>query len=648
MEEPQEGIARRLAALWFADLVEFTRLAREDEDAALASVRALQEVARKAAESHGGRIVKFLGDGAMAEFPSAYGALASALDVSESIRSDDTGEAPRLRIGVHAGEIATAADGDVYGDDVNLAARIQAVAEPGQVVVSEAIARQLRRRRAFAFDPLGARSVKGLSEPVVLYAARRAREGERRPPAAAVPPRSIAVLPFANLSPDPENEYFSDGVTEEILTTLARIGELKVISRTSAMRYKGTSKSVREIGAELGVATVLSGSVRRAAGRVRITAQLVDARSDEHLWADRYDRELEDIFEIQSDVAERIVEALHVLLTPGEKARAIATTPTDQVAYNAYLKGLFHLARRGPQDLEAAIRCFERAVTEDRDYAPAWGGSAMAWVLLSHWGPDRVEAARSRGLEAAERTLALDPGHGPAHAARAQIRILDRDWAGAERDLDRAVELAPGDANARQWRAELLACMGRFDPAFAEIRKARELDPLSLAVATEEGNVALLSGRVERAEEIYRHAIDLDPTFRPARYKLFELLVHEGRWREAVEEFVLLGEMARREAETVLEEIDRTGPVALVDPVLELEGDLAWSWCQRAIYLSRLGRLDEAFEALDRSAEKGDWYLVRMAVTPYARYLREDPRFRVYLERVGLAEVAERAQGSVA
>ncbi|MDX1623369.1 MAG: adenylate/guanylate cyclase domain-containing protein [Gemmatimonadota bacterium] len=636
-------IHRRLAAVWFADLVGFTRLAGVDEDTALASVRALQEAAKVAAEDHGGRIVKFLGDGAMAEFPSAHGAVASALDLSETIEGD-TGEEPRLRVGIHAGEIATGEDGDVYGDDVNLTARIQTAAEPGQVVASDAIARQLRRRRTFAFDPLGARSFKGVSEPVAIFSVRRMGEGERPAPPEAAPARSIAVLPFANLSADPENEYFSDGVTEEILTSLARIEELKVISRTSVMRYKGTSKSVREIGAELGVATVLEGSVRRAGGRVRITAQLIDARTDEHLWVDRYDRELEDIFEIQSDVAERIVEALHVFLTPREKARAIASTPTDQIAYHAYLKGLSRLARREPRDLRAAVQCFERAVEVDPDYAPAWAGSAMAWVLQLHWGPHIYEEARARGLEAAERTLDLDPGLGTAHAARAQVRIFDLEWDGAEADLDRAVELAPGDANARQWRAEFLACMGRFDQAFAEIRRARELDPLSLAVATEEGNVALLAGRVERAEGIYRRAIDLDPTFRPARYKLFELLLYESRWEEAIEQLVLVGERTPEEAETVMEEVERTGPEALLDPILELSGDLAWSWCYRAIVLSLLGRLDEAYEALDRSVETGDWYLVRIAVTPFARELRQDPRFLPFLDRIGLADVAGRAR----
>lgn len=634
-----DSLQRRLSAVWFADLVGFTRLAAEDEDAALESVRELQDAARTAVQDHGGRVVKFLGDGAIAEFPSAHGAVASALDLFDAMKRN--GENPRLRVGVHAGEIATGDDGDVYGDDVNLTSRIQSAAESGQVVTSDTIARQLRRRRAFTFDPLGVRSLKGVTEPVMLYAVRRAGEKGRSARVATASTHSIAVLPFANLSPDPDNEYFSDGVTEEILTLLARIEELKVISRTSVMRYKRTDKSVREIGAELGVATVLEGSVRSAAGRVRITAQLIDARTDEHLWADRYDRELEDIFAIQSDVAERIVDALHLLLTPREKARAIASSPTDVVAYQAYLKGRYHLARREPDDLRAAVRCFERSVATDPHYAPAWVGRAMAWLLQFPWVSHESGGPRDRGLEAAERALELDPESGPAYAVRAQIRSFDLDWKAAERDLERAVELAPGDADVRQWRAEFLACMGQFDHAFTDIRKARELDPLSLAVATQEGNVALLTGRVRRARDIFQSVIDLDPTFRPARYKLFELLLYEGSWSEAIEQSVLLGEMSRAAGESVREDVERYGAEALVDHAVRLKSNLSWSYCQRAIFLSHLGHQDEAFEALDRAAERGDFYMVRMGVTPYIRDLRKDPRFLPFLERIGLAEVAE-------
>ena len=638
-----QEIDRRLAAVWFADIVGFTPLADRDEDAALETVAEFQAAARKAVESRGGRVVKFLGDGALAEFASARTALEAALDLCRSFPPPGSRGTSSIRIGLHVGEVASAADGDLYGDGVNLAARIQAAAGPGEVVVSEDAARALRHSRGFRFHALGLRELKGYAEPVPLFRALPADPGEPGEPSPAppghagteAPERSIAVLPFANLSPDPGQDYFSDGVTEEILTSLARIEGLKVISRTSIMRYKGSSASLREIGRELGVATVLEGSVRHANTRVRITAQLIDAETDAHLWAERYDRDLEDIFAIQTDVAERIVEALQGRLSPRDRTRLAPAAPADRKAYEETLRGRWFANRRTPEDLARAIEHFERAIAADPAHAAAHAGVATASVLLLHWERAGSRPARDRAVAAAERAIGLDAGAPEPWAARGMARIFDRAWAAAESDFRRAIDLGPGDAQARQWLAHLLACLGRFEEAIVEIDRALELDPLSLAVLTEAGNVRFLARRYDEALAYYDQVLDLDPAFQPARYKRFEAYLPMGRFEDSM-----------RDAERLrMVEPQPGGPAApgarrkFLEALVEYAQSDFWPLFHVATTKAALGRIDEAFADLGAARDEGDWYLVRAAVSPHCDPLRADPRFAEFLASIGLAGV---------
>ena len=661
MSARPEGLDRRLAAVWFADLVDYTRLSAEDEEAALHLVADFQETARGLVTREGGRLVKFVGDAALAEFPSTSAAVAAALDLQGALdrRLDSSGQPRRsVRAGVHVGEVSGTPDGDVYGDGVNVASRIHGEAAPGAVVVTEEVARHLRARREIVLEPLGKRELKGLSEPVSLFSARRAETttrdvAARGSPSAPGTPKSepsrgsIAVLPFANLSPDPENEYFSDGVTDEILTTLARVEGLKVISRTSAMRYKGTTKALREIGRELGVASILEGSVRRAGDRVRITAQLLDARSDQHLWADRYDRQLEDIFAIQTDVAEQIVEALKVRLTPRERARLTGAAKTNRETYDAYLKGLWSCARRSLPDLRRGRVHLERAIQIDPDYAPAWAGLASACVHQLMWGAASADPdAHDRALEAAERALVIDRDIGEAYGARALVHMYDADWVGAESDYRRALELAPGDANTRQWHASFLAGMGRFDEAYIEVDRARELDPVSLPVATEGGNVRMMARDFGEAIRHYQEAVALDPSFKPVHYKLLEIYTTLGRYSEALEEFVLLGEASGAEATAARERLERGDVSGYFSVVLRNMEAHRWPHTYRAWILGVVGRIDEALDELEQAVAEGDLYLFRLARGVQWDPLRADPRFQQILERLGLDRVPPPAHPS--
>ncbi|HJR54622.1 MAG TPA: adenylate/guanylate cyclase domain-containing protein, partial [Gemmatimonadota bacterium] len=632
--------------VWFTDLVGWSRLASRDEDRAIALVRRFQAAVRAAVPTDSGRVVKFIGDAALVESTSAESALRSAAALRESL---DEGES--VRTGVHLGDVAVAGDGDLYGDGVNTAQRIQTEAEPGQIVVSEDVARGLRSRPAFRFESLGERSLKGV-DPMELFlvvGVEAPARGEPLRPGATqpaeptgAPDRSIAVLPFANLSADPENEYFSDGVTEEILTALTKLGDLKVISRTSVMQYKATTKSVRQIGSELEVGAVLEGSIRRAGNRVRITAQLIEARTDVHLWAENYDRDLDDIFAIQTDVAQRIVESLKMHLSPREKAR-IAERPTENVeAYQWFLKGRFFLARRTHESIRLAIGRFRKASDADPSFAQAWAGLADAYALLPDYSNEPTPDASAEARTAAERALLLDPGLGEAHAALGMTAQNEWDWEGADRELRRAMELSPGYAPGHHWYGNLLSVLGRHGEAIDALRRALELDPLSLAIHNGLGTALANARRYDEAIGIFRKALELHSTV-GNHANLAETYDTMGRFPESLAEWDVVSGMEPGFVPPELAAGLRSG--------FESDGPRGYweAWIgasamgeetrQLAFYIARacaqLGRIDEAFPWLDRLIDERSSWASQILQDPVFDPLRADPRFGAVRRRMG-------------
>jgi TolB-like protein/class 3 adenylate cyclase/Tfp pilus assembly protein PilF len=651
--------ARRLAAVWFADIAGYTDLSARDEDTAVRLVELLQAIAREVVDKHGGRVVKFIGDAVLAEFQSTDGAVRSALDVRDrfagACRSAGLG-GNDLRIGAHVGEIVTSADGDVYGDGVNAASRLQGSAEPGEVWVSEDMWRQLRQRPEFGFEPRGEHALKGLASPIELYSVRLKAGVSPGPSGAhaavvakvsgrAAPARSIAVLPFANMSRDPENEYFSDGVTEEILATLARIEGLKVISRTSIMQYKGVVKPMRQIGEELGVATVLEGSVRQAGQRVRITAQLIDAATDEHVWVETYDRTLDDVFAIQTDVAERIVEALRVRLSPREKAR-IAERPTESVeAYQWYLKGRYFLPKRTEEALQQAIEHFRQAVEADPSFAQAWVGMADGYALLTSYSEAPVAESCAEARAAAERALALDPGLGEAHATLGFAAQALWDMDDADREYGRAIQLSPGYATAHHWYGFFLTLQGRHDEAIAELLRALELDPVSLPVLNALGAAYRFAGRFDEAIRTFRKLLQMDPGYVFGHTNLAETYDILDRFEEALEEWEASSRISQKwMSPDVLAELRagyETGGArgyweAWLAALGSREGFLHGPF-YLAIACAKLGRLDEAFEWLDRIVAERNPIAVQISGYPAFESLRSDPRYEELLRRINPA-----------
>jgi TolB-like protein/tetratricopeptide (TPR) repeat protein len=462
--------------------------------------------------------------------------------------------------------------------------------------------------------------------------------------------RSLAVLPFANLSDDRENEHFSDGITEELLTDLARMTDLRVISRTSVMRYKGTDLSIREIGRELGVAHVIVGSVRRVADRVRINAQLLDARTDHHLWVESYDRELDDIFAIQREISTRIAAALRATLPGAEVAVASAPAPpTDNVeAYQLYLEGrhLFH-ARTGPDGIENLLRSLEvyrEALELEPGFARAWAGLGASYVVLANHGLSPLEPAEAMGMAelALDRAIELDPTVGDAHAARGLLEINRTRWVQAEESLSLALEEEPHHANAHLWYGILLVTTGRSERAEEILLRAVDLDPVNAITLHWLSDAARNAGRLDEGRAYAQRSVDLG--LPASGIGAFLYHIHRGEWDEAVgyleanmemrgidPGFVPLLVEAVRSPDLIADATAAMNAVARESPEFEPQG-----------YLFDLDAPDLIFDGVEAYVEAGRamFGLWRMW-EPQLTHLRNHPRFHQIARRIGLLDYWE-------
>ncbi len=457
--------------------------------------------------------------------------------------------------------------------------------------------------------------------------------------------KSVAVLPFENMSADPENEYFSDGITDDVIAQLSKVSALKVISRTSSMQYKKTAKKISAIAEELGVGAILEGSVRRAGPRVRIVAHLVDPRTEKHLWGDTFDRQLSDIFEVQSEVAQRITEALAITLSPDEKSRLERKSTSDGDAYNLYLLGRFHANKWSEADIRKGIECFQGAIAKDPSYAAAYAGLADAYELLSiGFGSTPPVECLAQAKTMALKALEMDDTLAEAHTSLAYARWLgDLDWAGAEKEFKRALDLKSSYVMAHQWYAEYLAALGRHAEAFAEIKRAQQLDPLSVPVNRALGWVLYFARRYDEAAEELRKTLAMDANFLGARLVLWWVQVANGAYDEAITDirreaerpgmrsakklmlaFACAASGKREEANEILRELE---------PKLAAEKRLA---LLSAVLFTALEMKDRAFQQLHQAYELRDPSLLFVKVAPWLDPLRSDPRYGALVERLGL------------
>jgi len=475
--------ARKLAAILAADVVGYSRMMGEDEAGTAKLVRERREAAVPIVAGHGGRVFKTMGDGMLIDFPSVVAAVECALAMQKQMAdlNADAGQGASIvyRIGVHLGDVIVDED-DVLGDGVNIAARLEALAEPGGVCISGAAHDHVRGRVPAEFADLGEKTLKNIARPVRAFAARPAATPT---PASPLPPASesqtsIAVLPFANMSGDPEQEYFADGICEDIITSLSKLSQLFVIARNSAFTFKGRNVLVTEVARSLGVRYVVEGSVRKSGSRVRITAQLVDATSGGHVWAERFDRDLVDIFAVQDDVTAKIVSALSLNLTAGDFKR-LASEHTDNLeAYDCFLRGreLWWKALRNA-NLEAQA-LLERAVELDANFAPAhlFLGAAHVVDYANGWS-DTPERSLEIGRAAALRAISLDESYPHAHWGLALVYLWLRQHDDAMREVERAIVLDPSLAIGYAAGGQVLHYSGRPAEALHYIDRAMTLDP---------------------------------------------------------------------------------------------------------------------------------------------------------------------------
>jgi TolB-like protein/tRNA A-37 threonylcarbamoyl transferase component Bud32/Tfp pilus assembly protein PilF len=507
-----------------------------------------------------------------------------------------------------------------------------------QAIINKALSKDPDERYATAGDILA--ELKSLGDRLDGVSTGRPASGQREP--------SIAVLPFANLSADTEQEYFCDGMAEEIINALGNIEGLRVASRTSAFMFKDKQEDIREIGRKLNVETLLEGSVRKSGNRLRITAQLINVADGYHLWSQRYDREMEDVFAIHDEMSLAIVDELKGKLLGEEKEAIVRRHTNNPEAYNLYMRGRYYWNKRTEAGVRKGIECFQEAIEKDPTYALAYAGLADCHILLGWYGFDHPKEAYPKAKAAAGKALEIDRDLAEALTSLANAGLFfDWDWVGAEKKFKLAIELNPGYATAHHWYAEYLLFTGQTDEAIAEAKRALELDPLSVVFQAVLGLAYYISSQFDRAIEQFKKTIEMDPHFFVAHFGLGAAYTLSGRHEQAVTEFkkaiellgrssLMLGFLAaayaawgrRDEAEKVLEELDemsRAG-TAYVVPYFT------------AVVRRNLGELDEAFAWLNRALDEHDPWLTYLKADPNWKDLRSDPRYIAVLKKMGLAD----------
>ena len=542
----ETAVRQRLAAILAADVAGYSRLMAEDERATLSALDGARAVFREQIQSHQGRVVDTAGDSVLATFDTATGAVAAALAVQERLIALES-EVPedrqmRFRIGVHLGDVMEKADGSVYGDGVNIAARLQGLAEPTGITVSDAVQSAVRGRVDATFADQGEQQVKNIVHTVHAY---RLVKGPVRDLISgiaehsgkgAIEKPSIAVLPFANMSGDPEQEYFADGISEDIITGLSRLRWFLVIARNSSFAYKGKAMDVKRVARELGVRYVLEGSVRKAGNRVRITAQLVDASSGNHVWADRYDGDLADIFELQDQITMKVVAAIEPRLLEAEGIRSQSRSPEDIGAWDMVMQANSLFWRMAKAEGERAIAVLRQAVECYPEYGPAHSMLAFMLLVTGYLGRELSQAEATQAAMLAARAAELDDSDPWAHLALGFTAFVMRRTDEAAEECRRALDLNPNFAAAHGYLGWALAFDGRSDEAISHLERAILMspqDPQNAIFSTGLAVAHYLTGQFSEAVSSGRKALQLRYGFTPGHRIYVASLAQAGQVDEA-------------------------------------------------------------------------------------------------------------------
>lgn len=635
---------RMLAAIMFTDMVGYTALMQENERQA----KILRDKHRSALErfvlEHRGQILQYYGDGTLSIFGSAIEAAICAAKIQQELQTEP--KVP-LRIGIHAGDVVYDDEG-VYGDGVNIAARIENIAIPGSVLVSDKINDELKNQSEISTVFLGRYNLKNVKAPVRIYALKsnglvipshQQLEGRT-----ANADHSIAVLPFINLSAEKDNEYFSDGITEELLNALAKVDGLLVTSRTSSFAFKGKNIDIREIGRQLGVKTLLEGSVRKYGNRVRVTAQLINSEDGYHKWSETFDRNLEDIFAVQDELAHSIVDQLKKTIVLKKPAESLVKVPTENIeAYNLYLKGLYNWNKWSPEYVSKAIKFFEDAIALTPDFSIAYVRLSACYVFLGALGALPYKEAYSKAKEFAEKSYELDNSTLDSQLALGMVKYFnDWDWEGAEKCFLKAIEINPNSAETHQYYAMLLTTLGHHKKALKEAELAHQLDPLNPPISYILSFVYFNNNQSETAIEQQKKTLELDPDFGDARNSMAWMYVRMNEYDKAIEIFNKIMDdqthmmssnaglayaYARLgQTERALEFIGRAETPDKKHPALAME---------LAIVYSGLGEYDKAIDSLHTAVDNRIGGL-NFINGKFWKELHDHPRFKEILQRMNL------------
>jgi adenylate cyclase len=631
----------------FTDMVDYTTMSEGNEALALSLLEEHRQMLRPAFARHGGREVKTIGDGFLVEFPSALEAVRCALEIQQLMNKRNQRVPPerkiQLRVAVHLGDIEHR-DGDVYGDAVNIASRIQSLADPGGICITQQVFDHIRNNEEFRTEALGQNQLKNLQTPTQVYSVLPPTDRIKLTKSETLEPRRVAALPLTILSSDHQDEYFADGLTEEIINTLSSIPELRVIARTSVMKYKRVNKSVGEIGRELKVGTILEGSVRKAGSRLRISLQLIDVGSEAPIWAQKYDRELEDVFKIQTEIAERVADALKVQLLKENRTLIERKAPDDIAAYVLYLRGRYYWNKRTKEDLEKAISYFGEAIQKDPNYALAHAGMADCYTLMGrHLYLPRKEAY-PKARDHANKALELNDNLAEAHTSLAAVlTIYDWDWDAAEEHFRRAIHLNPNYSAAHYWHSVLLQTTGNLRESVTAAEKAQALDPLSPVIGMGVAQAYFFSEQYDKAIEECHKYLEMNPREVVAQDYLVHLQVQNRSFEKAAEEATRLAEVSERKPETeahlayVYAASGRTEEARKVFEISVAESRQGYS--NPTIFItvySILGDQDNAFRWAEEALDAGKIAFPALRFSPDLKEFRMDPRYKSLLAKAGL------------
>ncbi len=634
-----------LAAIMFTDIVGYTAMMQEDEFKAIS----LRDRSRKALEDfalvHQGRILQYFGDGTLLVFGSVVEAIMCAIEVQRELQQDPK---VNLRIGIHSGDIVYDDDG-IYGDSVNVASRIESIGVGNSILISSKVNEELLNHKEIPTQYLGTFELKNVRVPIDIYAVDLPELDIPKPNEIdgkiSGKKESIAVLPFVNMSPDHENEYFSEGITEEILNALARIDGLLVTSRTSSFAFKGKNEDIREIGRRLGVKTLLEGSVRKAGNKVRVTAQLIDTRNGYHRWSESYDRNVEDIFSVQDEIAKAITKKLKESFSLGpESSKMIRSYTNNMEAYNLYLKANYYWKRWTPNDIRKSLELLKKSIKLDPDYALSYSSLSACYVYLGAIGQLPPKDAYPLAKKYALKALSLDETLPDCHLSLAMVNFFDWQWDESYKSFKRALSLNPNSAEAHLYYSYYQVAMGNLKKAILENEKALEIDPLNVQINSSLGDNYFFAGMFNEALEQYKKALELDSTFRAAIHGLGWVYYHLDEPEKSIQQFIkaqaLIGDDSKgvtplgfvyarlgneQEVQKCLNKLEQRE---------KAESEVSLSIDYAVIYAG-LKQYDKVFEYLIKAYEEKLGGLVFLR-TRHWREIHNDPRYHELLVKMNL------------